>query len=160
MHGPTATILSGPLMKINPKGIIIRTCWLYSINGNNFLNTILSKSREGNVLKVVSDQIGTPTYARGLAEAVIKIINSERFISSSSSEIFHYSNKGQASWFEFANAIIRISKSDCSVEAVTTKSYSYKASRPQYSVLDVKKIERAFNLKIPFWDESLRACLK
>ena len=136
--------------------VIIRTSWLYSEFGNNFVKTIIRLSTERKELNVVSDQIGTPTYAKDLAETIIKIIPK---INSGMKEIFNYSNDGVASWYDFAKEVIKLAKIDCVVYPVGTKDYQTPAKRPAYSVLDKGKIKRYFGLIIPDWKDSLAQCM-
>lgn len=135
--------------------IIIRTSWLYSSYGHNFVKTILRLSKERDSLGIVSDQIGTPTYARDLAAAILFIINSGDFFPG----IYHYSNEGKASWYDFAKAIVDIAGIECHIYPIGTDQYPTPAKRPPYSVLDKTKIKRAYNIEIPEWKSSLRKCL-
>lgn len=136
---------------------IIRTSWLYSEYGNNFLKTIQRLARERNEIRVVNDQVGTPTYAGDLAVAILNMIS--RGFESKGSHIYHYSNKGIASWFDFARAIVDIGKLDCKVIPIPTEEYPLPAKRPAYSVLSKDKIIAHFNLEIPDWKVSLLRCL-
>ena len=146
------------IIKINPKdSIIIRTSWVYNSDGKNFVNSMLKLGKERDKLRVVCDQIGTPTYARDLARAILKIIDSS--YKNDNGEIFHYSNEGNCSWYDFAQAIFEISNIDCKVEPIGTKDYPTPAKRPQYSVLNKDKIKNRFNLEIPYWRDSLKSCL-
>jgi len=146
------------ILKVAPSGaIIIRTSWVYSANGKNFVNSMLNLSKSRDELKVVCDQIGTPTYARDLARAILKIIENEA--KNSGVEIYHYSNEGNCSWYDFAQAIFEISNIDCKVEPIGTKDYPTAAKRPAYSVLNKDKIKSEFDIKIPYWRDSLKSCL-
>lgn len=138
------------------RSVIIRTSWLYSSFGRNFVKTIIEKGRQTGSLKVVYDQIGCPTYARDLADVILKLL--PRFQQLPQHEIFHYSNEGVASWYDFAVAIIKIAGIDCKVEAVETKEYPTPAPRPPYSVLNKSKI-KALGITIPYWKDSLENCL-
>ncbi|MCF6240412.1 MAG: dTDP-4-dehydrorhamnose reductase [Bacteroidales bacterium] len=144
----------------NTFSIIIRTSWLYSPHGKNFVKTILSLSKERDELSVVFDQIGTPTFARDLAQAIIEILlhSSEDFRKYSG--IYHFSNEGVCSWYDFAHQIIKLSGNNCKISAVTSDKFPTKAERPYYSVLNKNKIKKTFNIKIPHWTESLAACIK
>ena len=152
-----STKLYGELAVANtiPEHFIIRTSWLYSEYGNNFLKTMLRLGAERDILNVVSDQIGTPTYAGDLAELIIKIIrrNSEEF------GTYHYSNEGVASWYDFAKAIMEESRTVCEVLPIRTEAYPTPAQRPAFSVMDKSKIKTTFNMEIPYWRDSLKKCL-
>ena len=146
------------IMKSN--AIILRTSWIYSEYKNNFVNTILSLAKRNSTLNVVSDQIGTPTYASDLAEVILKIIDSNKFFGCSRpSEIFNFSNDGECSWFDFAREIIDFSGEDCTVNPILSEQYSQKAHRPRYTVLSKDKISNEFNLKIRYWKDALTICL-
>ena len=136
--------------------VIIRTSWLYSEFGNNFVKTMLKLAKEKKELGIVSDQIGTPTYAEDLAYAMLEIIPK---VKNGTREIFHYSNEGVASWYDFAKAIMDIKEIACKVSPIDTKDYPTAAIRPAYSVLDKAKIKKTFGLRIPEWRESLKKCL-
>jgi dTDP-4-dehydrorhamnose reductase len=147
------------IRQINPpNSIIIRTSWIYSSLGTNFVKTMLRLGREKESLNVVFDQIGTPTYARDLAKAILLIIN-HLIIESESVEIYHYSNEGVASWYDFAKAIFEISDIECRVNPIETHQYPTPAKRPYYSILNKAKIKRDYNLDIPYWRDSLKDCL-
>ena len=146
--------------KENPESLIIRTSWLYSSFGNNFVKTMLRLGRERDELNVVFDQIGTPTYAGDLADAILSIlensaINREKFVPG----IYHYSNEGVASWYDFAKAIFEISGLNCNVTPVLSEEFPTPAKRPNYSVLNKLKIRNTFALYIPYWKDSLRNCI-
>ena len=130
---------------------IFRTSWLYSEFGNNFLKSMLKHGREKEQLSVVYDQIGTPTYAMDLAELILKIICSE----SKNYGIYHYSNEGVASWYDFAFCIFKLCNIHCDLKAIRTSEYPTPAKRPSFSVLDKSKIKTTFQIKIPHWQESL-----
>jgi len=138
-------------------GIIFRTSWLYSAFGNNFVKTILKHSKEKKQLNVVCDQIGTPTYSEDLATAIMHFI--PRYKEINGVEIFHYSNEGTASWYDFAKAIVELSEDDCIVKPVETKDYPLPAHRPFYSVMNKSKIKAFLNIEIPYWRDSLKRCL-
>tara|TARA_R110000744_G_scaffold89196_1_gene173537 strand:+ start:5699 stop:6550 length:852 start_codon:yes stop_codon:yes gene_type:complete len=137
------------------KHIIIRTSWLYSEYGNNFLKTMLRLGAERDSLGVVADQIGTPTYAVDLAKVIITIINK----ANPEFGIFHYSNEGVASWYDFAEAIFDISKTKVELSPIRTEAYPTPAKRPSFSVMDKAKIKSSLGIKIPYWRESLKECL-
>ena len=142
----------------NADAIIIRTSWVYSSFGNNFVKTMLRLLREKESINVVSDQYGCPTYAADLAEAIMMIVekvNQEH----SQPGIFNYCNAGVISWYEFAKAIKKYSKSKCTIDPITTSEYPVAAKRPQYSVLDTAKIKKTYGVAIPKWKDSLHTCL-
>ena len=134
---------------------ILRTSWLYSEYGNNFVKTMLRFGREREELRVIWDQIGTPTYAIDLAQAVFRIIES----GSQSYGIYHYSNEGLTSWYDFAKSIFEISQTSVRVVPVRTSEYITKARRPAFSVLDKTKIKQKLGLEIPHWRDSLKTCI-
>lgn len=136
--------------------LIIRTSWVYSSFGNNFVKTMLRLGKERDTLGVIFDQVGTPTYARDLAQAIIDILPQ---INNAQPEIYHYSNEGAASWYDFAQAIFELSGVVCLVNPITTDQYPTPASRPHYSLLNKSKIKNDFNLSIPYWRDALKACL-
>lgn len=138
-------------------GIIIRTSWLYSEYGNNFVKTIKRLAAEREELKIVADQTGTPTYAGDLAKVILDIISKDQL--PETTEIYHYANDGIISWFEFAEAIVENGRYKCKVIPIPTSAYPLPAKRPMYSALSKEKIKKAFNFKIPRWDESLRICM-
>lgn len=137
--------------------IIIRTAWLYSTFGNNFVKTMQRLGSERSELKVVFDQIGSPTYARDLAIAIVAILPQ---IKANSKEIYHFSNEGVCSWYDFATEIMRLSALDCKVLPIEGKDYPTPAARPFYSVLNKSKIKQDFDISINHWQESLQTCLK
>jgi dTDP-4-dehydrorhamnose reductase len=139
-------------------GFIIRTSWLYSSFGHNFVKTILKYGKERGKLNVVFDQIGTPTYAGDLAIAILIIVKSgKRPIVP---EIYHFSNEGIISWYDFAIAIIEFSGISCKVTPIETKDYPLPAARPFYSVFNKAKIKQTFGIEIPYWRDSLKAALE
>ncbi len=147
------------IVTINPHGaIVIRTSWIYSHNGHNFVKTMLRLGQERDALSVVCDQIGTPTYARDLARVILEILKSD-YKFSDDVKIYHYSNEGNCSWYDFAQAIFEISNIDCKITPISTKEYPTPAKRPAYSVLSKDKIKEQFNLDIPYWRDSLKSCL-
>lgn len=137
------------------KAMIIRTAWLYSIFGNNFVKTMIRLGKEREALGVVFDQIGTPTYARDLARAIFAAINKGVVPG-----IYHFSNEGVCSWYDFTKSIHRIAGiTACKVSPLHTDEYPAKAPRPNYSVLDKTKIKNTYGIEIPHWEESLKACI-
>ncbi len=147
------------VLKYN-KGIIIRTSWLYSSYGNNFVKNMIRLGNERDELSVVYDQIGTPTYASDLANAIHEmIIYWNKDISSFTPGIYHYSNEGVCSWYDFAVAIFSLYEINCRVIPIDTKDYPLPATRPCFSILDKSKIKNNFNIKIPHWRKSLLKCI-
>jgi len=138
--------------------IILRTSWLYSGYGHNFAKTILRLASEKSEIKVVSDQVGTPTFAGDLADVILKIIDSN--YKQKGVQVFHYSNQGQASWYDFANEIVKINNLSCTILPITTTEYPLPAKRPIYSVMSKDKIIQHFHFDIPNWKGSLKVCLK
>jgi dTDP-4-dehydrorhamnose reductase len=141
--------------------MIIRTSWLYSSFGNNFVKTILRHAKEKESLRVVVDQAGTPTYAADLAAAIMNIVSGvirNQFVLNSG--IYNYSNEGVCSWFDFATEIVRLAGLSCKVNPVLTKEYQQAAPRPVYSVMNKTRIKESYNLSIPYWRESLEKCIK
>ncbi|HNZ43581.1 MAG TPA: dTDP-4-dehydrorhamnose reductase [Bacteroidales bacterium] len=137
--------------------LIVRTSWLYSSFGNNFVKTILRLAKEKAGLRIIADQYGTPTYARDLAKAVLQVVSDKTL--PRSPEIYHFSNAGETNWYGFAKAITELSGINIPVEPIQTKDYPTAATRPPYSVFSKEKIIRDFNLHIPDWKDSLKACL-
>jgi len=137
------------------KYFIIRTGWLYSEYGNNFVKTMLKLGAEKDELKIIADQVGTPTYAIDLAACILQIINS----GSTAYGIYHYSNEGVTSWYDFAKAIFDISGTEVKAIPVRTDEYVTKATRPAYSVMDKSKIKKEFGMEIPYWRDSLITCI-
>jgi dTDP-4-dehydrorhamnose reductase len=138
--------------------VIIRTSWLYSEYGTNFVKTMLSLGLEREQLRIVNDQIGSPTYARDLAETILHIIAHKNSIQKP--ELFHFSNEGIASWYDFALEIMHLGNRQCAVLPIPTEQYPTAAQRPYYSVLDKQKIKMQFSLTIPYWKERLSVCVK
>ncbi len=149
--GETAVVKSGS------RAVILRTSWLYSGFGNNFVKTILKYSRERGSLKVVYDQVGSPTYARDLARAILGILPSIKNVKVP--EVYHYSNEGVASWYDFAIAITEYAGIDCRILPIETKDYPLPAKRPFYSVLNKSKFKERFLTEIPYWRDSLKECI-
>lgn len=144
--------------QINPDSMIIRTSWLYSSYGGNFVKTMMRLSEEKESLNVVSDQVGTPTYSADLATAILKIISF--YDKSRICGTYHYSNEGAISWYDFAHAIIEITKASCKVFPIESKDFPAKANRPFYSVLNKSKIKANFNISIPYWLDSLKIAIR
>ena len=144
------------IIKSGCKYIIIRTAWLYSSYGNNFVKTILRLAQEKDSINVVYDQVGTPTYAGDLALVIKMIAESEL---RHKHGIYHFSNEGAISWYDFAQAIIELSGSKCKVIACRSEELGLSAIRPHYSVLDKTKIKQTLGMSIPYWKDSLKECL-
>jgi dTDP-4-dehydrorhamnose reductase len=138
-----------------PAHFIIRTSWLYSEYANNFVKTMLKLGAERDELNVIADQVGTPTYAIDLANAIFDVIAS----SSTAYGIYHYSNEGVTSWFDFAKAIFDISETRVNVNPIPGSAYPTKATRPAFSVMDKTKIKETFGIEIPYWRDSLLECI-
>ena len=153
-----ASKLSGEIlaMQNNKDSMIIRTAWLYSAFGNNFVKTMIRLMSEKKSINVVSDQIGSPTYAADLAKTIMQIISSGKFVSG----IYHYSNEGEISWYEFALAIKEMIGSNCQVNPIPASQYPTPAKRPQYSLLDKTKIKTSYGIEIPEWKSSVARCIK
>ncbi|HUX96264.1 MAG TPA: dTDP-4-dehydrorhamnose reductase [Bacteroidales bacterium] len=146
---------------LHPGSMIIRTSWLYSSFGQNFVKTMLKYGAERDSLKVVFDQTGTPTYANDLAESIMKIISGViRNQFAFKAGIYNYSNEGVCSWFDFATEIIKEAGLTCQVLPVVSKDFPQAAARPSYSVMDKTKIKENYNITIPYWRDSLLKCMK
>jgi dTDP-4-dehydrorhamnose reductase len=146
------------MQRINPKNsIIIRTSWLYSGFGKNFMKTMLALGKEKESVRVIYDQVGTPTYAADLAKAILDILPK---ITNDAVEIYHYSNEGVLSWYDFAKEIMKMAKLTCKVLPIETKDYPTAAKRPHYSILNKSKIKSDFKIDIPYWKDSLNVCLQ
>jgi len=144
----------------NEAVIIIRTSWLYSSFGHNFVKTVLRLEKEKEFLTIVSDQIGSPTYAGDLAKTLLDIIQKTEQTGEFYPGIYHYSNEGVASWYDFAKEILDIKNSIKKIIPISTEEYPTPARRPYYSVLSKKKIKTVWNIEIPHWKDSLKNCLK
>tara|TARA_R110001583_G_scaffold82491_1_gene218779 strand:- start:18213 stop:19073 length:861 start_codon:yes stop_codon:yes gene_type:complete len=153
-----STKLEGEQVTINgvDEHFILRTSWLYSEHGNNFMKTMLRLGSERDELNVVCDQIGTPTYAGDLAAFIVKLIMDDANVYG----LYHFSNEGVASWYDFTMAIFDIAQVNCKVLPIHTDGYPTPAIRPKFSVMDKSKIKSTFNLVLPYWRDSLRGCLK
>ena len=139
------------------KAVILRTSWLYSEFGNNFVRTMIRLGRERKSLNVIFDQTGTPTYAMDLCETILKIL--PELDISSGTEIYHFANEGVASWYDFSQAIMALAEIDCRVLPIETSGYPLPAKRPYYSVMNKTKIKNQFDLDIPYWRDGLGRCL-
>ncbi|AKF24215.1 dTDP-4-dehydrorhamnose reductase [Sulfurovum lithotrophicum] len=158
VYGRTKLAGEEAIRKINPDNtVIIRTSWVYSTYGSNFVKTMLRLGKERDTLGVIFDQVGTPTYARDLAQAILDIVPQ---IENKEVEIYHYSNEGVLSWYDFAKEIMKMAKLECKINPIETKSYPTPAKRPYYSLLNKAKIKETFNLEIPYWKDGLDTCLR
>jgi len=147
--------------QINPLTVVVRTSWVYSSFGNNFVKTMLRLGAERDALSVVYDQIGTPTYARDLAIGLLQMINVIQGAESKKAlcGIYHFSNEGVTSWYDFAHAIFEEAKLSCQLTAIESKDYPTPAKRPHFSLLHKGKIKTVFEVKVRNWREALRDCL-
>lgn len=144
------------LQAILPEAIIVRTSWLYSSFGNNFVKTMIKFGTERGQLNVIFDQVGTPTYAADLATAIIEMINQDCKVSG----VFHFSNEGVCSWYDFACSIINKKAIPCTVTPVESTEFPTKATRPKYSVLNKKRLKESYGITIPHWEDGLDRCLQ
>ncbi|QKF76863.1 dTDP-4-dehydrorhamnose reductase [Arcobacter defluvii] len=158
VYGKTKLDGENEIRDINPlNSIIIRTSWVYSYYGNNFVKTMLRLGKEKEELGVIFDQVGTPTYAKDLAKTILDIIPQ---IENSKVEIYNYSNEGVLSWYDFAKEIMKMAKLNCKIKAIETYQYPTPAKRPHFSLLNKSKIKQKFNIEIPYWKDGLDDCLK
>lgn len=156
VYGETKEECEREVMRACEKAMILRTAWLYSENGNNFVKTMLRLGREREQLGVVYDQVGTPTCAGDLAETIILILKK-----GVKRGIYHYTDEGVTSWYDFAKEIHRMAGiKGCRVNPIRTEEYPTKAERPHYSVLDKSKIKKEYQIEIPHWQESLKKCVE
>lgn len=159
VYGETKRSGEEQLLNAAVSGIILRTSWVYSSFGNNFLKTMIRLGQERESLNVIFDQVGTPTYARDLARACLDIASqTENW--PVTPEVYHYSNEGVCSWYDFSTSIMEIKNIDCKVLPIETKDYPTKSKRPHYSVLNKSKIKTKFNIEIKNWTLSLNQCLE
>jgi dTDP-4-dehydrorhamnose reductase len=157
VYGRTKRDGEKAMLRVNPdNSLIIRTSWVYSSHGGNFVKTMLRLGRERDQLGVIFDQVGTPTYAHDLAQAIVDIIPQ---LDHSGVEVLHYSNEGVCSWYDFAKAIFALSGVECRVNPIETLQYPTPAKRPHYSLLNKAKIKSMYGIEIPYWRDSLRNCL-
>ncbi|WP_099370295.1 dTDP-4-dehydrorhamnose reductase [Sphingobacterium sp. 1.A.5] len=152
IYGKTKLLGEKAIEKECPDAIIIRTSWVYSTYGNNFVKTMIRLMSEREEISVINDQIGSPTYARDLAKAILKIIKSDKWVGG----IFHYSNDGEISWYDFAEEIKKIKGFRTKINPIPTSSYPTPAKRPKFSLLDKSKIQDTYNVEVPFWKDSLK----
>lgn len=157
IYGRTKLEGEAVLISFCPDAVIIRTAWLYSQFGNNFVKTMLRMARENDEIKVVADQIGTPTFAGDLAHMIHVIISHPEW----KPGIYHFTNEGVASWYDFTKSILRIKgNTNTRVVPIETREYPTAAKRPPFSVLGKKKIKNTFGVTIPYWEESLQKCMR
>lgn len=160
-YGKTKFLGEQAILRQKPNSIIIRTSWVYSSFGANFVKTMLKLAQQRDELGIIADQIGTPTYAADLAQAILALLQHKDFAQKASQqEIYHFSNEGVCSWYDFAKAIFQISQVDCQVNAITTEDYPTAAKRPFYSVMSKQKIKQDFAIQIPYWRDALQSCLQ
>lgn len=157
VYGKTKRSGEQEVLKYADIAVIIRTAWLYSPYGNNFVKTMRRLGAEKESLNVVADQIGTPTYAADLAKAIKQILPQ---MSKENKGVYHFTDEGVCSWYDFARKIMELSGLKCKVNPIPSSAYPTKATRPFYSVLDKCKIKQTFNVEIPHWEEGLKQCLK
>ena len=143
------------LLETCKQAVILRTAWLYSSFGNNFVKTMMKLGTDRDSLNVIFDQVGTPTYAADLADAILKVLSHETFVPG----IYHFSDEGVCSWYDFTKTIHRIAGITCNVQPIETKDYPARTPRPHYSVLNKAKIKSTYGIVIPHWEESLVRCI-
>jgi dTDP-4-dehydrorhamnose reductase len=156
VYGQTKLAGEQACLRANPDSIVIRTSWVYSRFGNNFVKTMSRLMQERDSLNVVNDQIGSPTYAADLAQAILTIVTHTHW----QAGIYHYSNEGEISWYEFALAIQEIGGFDCALSGIPSSDYPTPAQRPHYSLLDKSKIKNTFGVIVPGYRESLNTCIE
>lgn len=155
-YGETKLKGEQAIQKWLPEGMIIRTSWVYSTYGNNFVKTMIRLMTERDEISVINDQIGSPTYAKDLARVIVEIIDSNVW----QGGIYHYSNEGKTSWYDFAKAIQEIRGLDCKINPIPTTQYPTPAKRPKYSLLDKSKIKKVYDIEVPDWKQSLKLMLE
>jgi dTDP-4-dehydrorhamnose reductase len=158
-YGSTKAAGETLAMEANEDAIIIRTSWVFSSHGNNFVKTMLRLMKERASLNIVADQKGRPTYAKDLAIATMKMIEAMN-AGKSINGVYHYANTGETTWFDFAAKIKAIAGLDCALNPIETKDFPTPAKRPAYSVLDTSKIEEVLSIAIPHWEDALASCMK
>ncbi len=162
IYGKTKLAGEQALKEIMPTdAIIIRTSWVYSEYGNNFVKTMLRLGKQRDELSVVGDQIGSPTYAIDLANAILDTIQNKVFKEvGQETQVYHYSNEGKISWYEFAKEIFELADIQCNVNPITTEQYPTLAQKPKNTLMNKDKIAETFSVNIPDWKESLKICIK
>tara|TARA_R110001592_G_scaffold351175_3_gene648172 strand:+ start:4845 stop:5714 length:870 start_codon:yes stop_codon:yes gene_type:complete len=159
VYGETKLKGEAALKEFGVNGITLRTSWLYSEFGNNFVKTMLKLGKDKDTLGVIFDQVGSPTNAKGLAFACLHILSIKEKLNEHGF-VYHYSNEGVTSWYDFAKAIFEFANINCKVNPIETKEYPTPAKRPHYSVLNKSKIKKYFGVEIPYWRDSLKECIK
>ena len=160
VYGETKRAVELAVINSSIDALVIRTSWLYSVYGNNFLKTMLKLGHDKDELGVIFDQVGTPTNASDLAKTCLDILAySKEANINSKGKIYHYSNEGISYWYDFKKAIMEFGSIDCKVIPIETKDYTTLAKRPHYSVLNKKKIKNDFKIEIPYWRDSLAKCI-
>jgi len=159
VYGSTKLEGEQKVLAADINGIVIRTSWLYSSFGNNFVKTMLRLGNERPSLNVIFDQVGTPTYAKDLAVVCLEILSNNEDLTSKG-KLYHYANEGVASWYDFAQAIMEIGEVTCDVNPIETKDYPTPAKRPFYAILNKGKIKADFKIEIPYWRDSLKVCIQ
>jgi len=159
VYGSTKLNGEQKVLTADINGIVIRTSWLYSSFGNNFVKTMLRLGNEKLSLNVIFDQVGTPTYARDLAVVCLEILSNNEDLTSKG-KLYHFSNEGVASWYDFAKAIMELGDVNCDIKPIETKDYPTPAKRPFYAVLNKGKIKTDFKIEIPYWRDSLKVCIQ
>lgn len=154
VYGKTKLAGEKAVLKFSDCGVIIRTAWLYSPYGNNFVKTMQRLGAERKNINVVTDQIGTPTYAGDLADAIVKILPNMK-----KSGVYHFTNAGVCSWYDFARKVMELSGLQCEVNPILSSEYPTRAKRPFYSVLDKTRIAKEFDVRIRHWEDALRECI-
>jgi dTDP-4-dehydrorhamnose reductase len=160
VYGKSKLAGENHVLSVLSDAFIIRTAWVYSTFGKNFVKSIRHLASQRESLGVVCDQIGTPTYAYDLASAVLQIVDALAQGNPAEPGIYHYSNEGVTSWYDFAYFLVNESKLDCKVQPISTAQYKTAAARPKFSLLDKSKIKATFALQIPHWSESLKICIE
>jgi len=162
IYGKTKLKGEQAVQEIMPtKAIIIRTSWVYSEFGNNFVKTILRLGKERDEISIVSDQIGSPTYATDLASTILEIIQNKKFKETDqATQTYHYSNKGEISWYEFTKEIFKIAEIECKVNPITTEQYPTLAQRPKNTLMNKDKISHKFGISTSYWKKSFVTCIK
>jgi dTDP-4-dehydrorhamnose reductase len=162
VYGKTKLAGEKALQEVMPTGaIIIRSSWVYSEYGNNFVKTMLRLGKERDEIIVVSDQIGSPTYATDLADAILRIISNNTYQAKfGTTEIYHYSNKGEISWYDFAKVFFELAKINCKIDPITTEQYPVSAQRPKNTLMNKDKIIKVFGVNVPDWRYSLNTAVK
>ncbi len=160
MYGKTKLEGEEAVHEAGGQYMIVRTSWLYSSFGNNFVKTMIRLGKERDELGVIYDQIGSPTYARDLATTILEIIDKVEVAEKDFTRgVYHYSNEGVASWYDFSKAIFEFQNIDCHVKPIKTEDYPTPAQRPHYSLLAKEKIKKIYGVEIPYWRDSLKKCL-